>query len=173
MLQCLRECSSFPALGRGFNAVGFRRYPGNFLGVWPTLWIGSEPPTAFQKRDDSLFCGLSFDIYPWTLIRIMLIGSSSGCRQISYPSALVVQMQGPPHWVVLCLKGTANQLLTRDVPKSLHTGRGAAARALMSPTSRPWSGFLQMQSLSLSPLCLDRYSQCTRWNKLCKSINCR
>lgn len=35
------------------------------------------------SKDDSLFCGLFFDIYSWTLVRIILIGSPLSCRSYS------------------------------------------------------------------------------------------
>ena len=37
-------------LAYGLIQLVFKFNRGNFLGIWPTLWIGSEPSIAFQRK---------------------------------------------------------------------------------------------------------------------------
>lgn len=76
-----------------------------------------------KKENNSLLCGLFFDIYFWTLLRITLIERRSGCRQIPNISAVVVQVQEPPRLLfsvsmTIYSLETFSQFLTRDIHKS-------------------------------------------------------
>ena len=64
-----------------FNTVAFE-------GTWVTFWVLDllcglvQKQLLLSKERYSLFCGLFFDIYVWTSIRVMLIRSGPGPRQI-------------------------------------------------------------------------------------------
>jgi hypothetical protein len=73
--------SSLLILDIWFNTVAFE-------GTWVTFWVLDllcglvQKQLLLSKERYSLFCGLFFDIYIWTLIRVMLIRSGPGPRQI-------------------------------------------------------------------------------------------
>ena len=157
------NASSLLILDIWFNTVGFED-------TWVAFCILDLPCGLVQKQlllpkeKCSLFCGLSFDVYVWTLIRVMLIGSSPGSRQISslcrshFSELFSASMTMHP-------LVSSRQFLTRATNKSpISINHRAAALPPVSPSNHPRNRFPADSLLFL--LYLDRYSQFIKPNKL-------
>lgn len=155
--------------------------------VWEGTWVTScvLPCGLLQNhlllsKDDSLFCGLFFDIDSWTLVRIILIGSPSSCRQVQlWWRKCSSNLTG-----LDCASATIHSLATRaslspEISRDIHESRHHWSWSNCFFTDEPhqlppeWFSRRLCSSPFFPPLILPSIPSALDEINFCTSIDCR